>query len=175
MEKRLIYALKCPFTNDIHYIGKSTSGMLRPSTHLTKSHSLKIQEWVNELNILGQKPNIEVLMYVNEKENIDDCESFLIKKHIKKGVYLLNSNLIKPIHILPKLNESDPQGVKGIGLFIKKRRKEVGLTQQELSEKVGVSITLIRGLEQGQQKGYNTTQLNILLSSFGCKLGVNKI
>ena len=44
--KRLIYCLKCPFTKEIHYVGKSSSGMIRPLSHLNKSHSDKINEWV---------------------------------------------------------------------------------------------------------------------------------
>jgi DNA-binding transcriptional regulator YiaG len=175
MEKRLIYALKCPFTNDIHYIGKSTTGMRRPSSHLTKSHSIKIQEWVSELKILGQIPSIEVLMYVNEDEDIDSCESFLINKNIKNGAYLLNSTLIQPINVLPKLKKTKTQGVKEIGAFIKKRRKETGLTQKKFASYIGVSLLVIRQLEQGIEKGYNTTQIDIILSAFGCRIGVRKI
>ena len=175
MKKRLIYCLKCPFTDDVHYIGKSTSGMIRPSQHLTKSHSNKIQEWVKELKILGQKPNIEVLMYVSYNENIDDCEGYLIKKYLSKGAYLLNNNLVKPIHILPALEKKNNKSIGSIGLFIKKRRKESGFSQEKFAEYIGVSITVLRQLEQGIDKGFNTTQLNIILSAFGCELGVVKI
>ena len=36
MNKRLVHALKCPFTNEVHYIEKTTNGMIRPSSHLKK-------------------------------------------------------------------------------------------------------------------------------------------
>jgi hypothetical protein len=174
MKRRLIYCLKCPFTKDIHYIGKSTNGMLRPSQHLRKSHSLKIQEWVEELKSLGQKPEIGVLYYAKEEEDLDFHEKRLIKEHIEKGAILLNINLVNVSSVLPTILEEEikKSSLGEIGLFIKNRRMEKGLTQERFSELIGVSITVLRGLEQGSDKGFNTTQVNIVLSAFGCKLGV---
>jgi hypothetical protein len=39
--KRLIYSLRCPFTDDVHYVGKTTAGMVRPLKHLTKRKSFR--------------------------------------------------------------------------------------------------------------------------------------
>jgi hypothetical protein len=61
MQQYIIYGLYCPFTDNIHYIGKSTVGMLRPLSHMTKSHSTKINEWVSQLKVLGYKPIIKIL------------------------------------------------------------------------------------------------------------------
>lgn len=174
MTKRLIYCLKCPFTKDIHYIGKSTSGMLRPSEHLKKSHSLKIQEWVKELKELGQKPDIDVLYYANEDDDLDFYERKLIKENIDKGAVLLNTNLVNAIDVLPNLKEEEisKSSLGEIGLFIKKRRMEKGLTQEKFADLIGVGLRLVREVEQGVNKQYSAIHLNIMLSAFGCKLGV---
>lgn len=34
--------------------------------------------------------------------------------------------------------------------FVKKRRKQVGLTQEEFSMKAGVALTVVRKVEQGK-------------------------
>jgi len=175
MKNRLIYSLRCPFTNEIHYIGKSSTGMTRPSEHLNKSHSEKIQKWVKELKIFGHKPKIEVLYYVSEQENIDDIEDVLIKKHIKKGCLLLNSNLIHPLTISPNLEQSDHTGMKLIGEFVKNKRKNTGLSQKEFADKSGVGLRFLRELEQNTKDNFQTESLSIVLSMFGCKLSIEKI
>lgn len=59
---KIIYALKCPFTEEVHYVGKSTSGIVRPLTHMSKSNSDKINEWVISLKAIGSKPEIQILL-----------------------------------------------------------------------------------------------------------------
>tara|TARA_R110000772_G_scaffold33245_2_gene81021 strand:- start:11909 stop:12445 length:537 start_codon:yes stop_codon:yes gene_type:complete len=173
--KKLIYVLACPFTKEVHYVGKSTSGMLRPSTHLKKSHSDKIKEWVKELKILGQKPDIKVECYVSEQENIDTIERLVIIKYLNKGSHLLNSNLITPATILPPLDECDPEGLKVIAEFVKARRKKIDMTQAEFSKKCGVGIRFIRELEQGQKDNFQTKSINQVLAMFGYKISIDKV
>lgn len=55
--------------------------------------------------------------------------------------------------------------------FIKNKRKELGITQKELSEKSGVGLRFIRELEQGKQT-LRMDKVNQVLKLFGCKLGV---
>ena len=75
-KQRLIYSLRCPFTNEIHYIGKSTQGMIRPLTHLSNSHSEKIKEWVNNLKEIGHAPVVNVIEYVSIDDDIDNRERY---------------------------------------------------------------------------------------------------
>jgi len=63
--------------------------MVRPLTHLTKSHSDKINEWVHSLKFLGYRPIIKILEECTA-ENIDSREAEWIKKSIEDGYYLLN-------------------------------------------------------------------------------------
>lgn len=45
MKDKLIYALGCPITSEVHYIGKTEKGLTRPFQHLKDSHNGKIREW----------------------------------------------------------------------------------------------------------------------------------
>ncbi|MBC7088680.1 MAG: hypothetical protein H5T96_09495, partial [Tissierellales bacterium] len=81
MKNRLIYALVCPVTNEPHYVGKSTQGMIRPASHLSTSHNEKIREWVNDLKLFGTSPEIRVIEYVPEEIDINGRERYWISKY----------------------------------------------------------------------------------------------
>ena len=51
-------------------------------------------------------------------------------------------------------------------LFIKKKRKETRLTQQELAFKAGVGLRFVRDVEQGK-KTMRIDRLNAVLDLFG--------
>lgn len=53
--------------------------------------------------------------------------------------------------------------------FVKKRRKEVNLTQEEFAERTGVALTVIRKIEQGKTN-LNMDKVNLVLNMFGHKL-----
>ncbi|KPA13059.1 Transcriptional regulator, HipB-like protein [Candidatus Magnetomorum sp. HK-1] len=50
--------------------------------------------------------------------------------------------------------------------FIKKRRKQLGLTQEDLADKAGVGLRFIRELEQGKQS-LRLDKVNQVLALFG--------
>lgn len=54
--------------------------------------------------------------------------------------------------------------------FVKKRRKSLGLTQQDLSFKSGVGLRFVRDLEQGKPS-LRMDKVNQVLSLFGHELG----
>ena len=55
--------------------------------------------------------------------------------------------------------------------FVKAKRKESGLTQQELAEKSGVGLRFIRELEQ-EKPTLRMDKVNQVLRLFGSELGV---
>jgi len=176
--KKIIYSLVCPFTDEIHYVGKSTQGMLRPTQHLTESHSEKIKEWVNSLKEIGHAPIIKILEYVRKEEDLDGRERYWIQYYLNKGNNLLNSCLITPMMISPHLDELLGDGgeltMNKIGKFLKMRRKRVNVTQTEFAEKAGVALTVIRKIEQGKTN-INLDGLLQVLKMFGCTLDVVKL
>lgn len=54
--------------------------------------------------------------------------------------------------------------------FVKNRRKQLGLTQEELAEKAGVALTVIRKIEQGKEN-LSLSKVNQVLRMFGHVVG----
>ncbi|HBG86204.1 MAG TPA: transcriptional regulator [Marinilabiliaceae bacterium] len=54
--------------------------------------------------------------------------------------------------------------------FVKQRRKEVKLTQEEFAERAGVALTVVRKIEQGKTN-LNLDKVNQVLAMFGHELG----
>ena len=61
--------------------------------------------------------------------------------------------------------------MKKLSSFVKERRKEVNLTQQEFADRVGVALTVIRKIEQ-DKRNLNMEKVNLVLSMFGHELAV---
>ena len=53
--------------------------------------------------------------------------------------------------------------------FVKERRKEVNLTQEEFAQRSGVALTVIRKIEQGKTN-LNLEKVNQVLKMFGHQL-----
>ncbi|PKQ45952.1 helix-turn-helix domain-containing protein [Confluentibacter flavum] len=53
--------------------------------------------------------------------------------------------------------------------FVKTRRKDVNLTQEEFAERAGVALTVVRKIEQGKTN-LNMDKVNLVLSMFGHEL-----
>jgi len=58
-----------------------------------------------------------------------------------------------------------------ISAFIKKKRKETGLTQEDLSQKAGVGLRQVRDLEQEKGVSFRINTVNRILKLFGKTLG----
>lgn len=54
--------------------------------------------------------------------------------------------------------------------FLKQKRKETNLTQQELAQKAGVGLRFVREVEQGKNS-IRLDKLNNILSLFGYEAG----
>jgi len=59
--------------------------------------------------------------------------------------------------------------MKRLSEFVKVRRKEVNLTQEEFAERAGVALTVIRKIEQGKTN-LNMDSVNLVLRMFGHEL-----
>ena len=54
--------------------------------------------------------------------------------------------------------------------FVKVKRKQAGLTQEEFAMKTGVALTVIRKIEQGKEN-LSLSKINQVLLMFGHKVG----
>jgi y4mF family transcriptional regulator len=59
--------------------------------------------------------------------------------------------------------------MKRLAEFVKERRKEVNLTQEEFAERTGVALTVLRKIEQGKTN-LNMDKINLVLKMFGHEL-----
>jgi len=59
--------------------------------------------------------------------------------------------------------------MRSLSEFVKERRKEVNLTQEEFAEWIGVALTVICKIEQGKTN-LNLDKDNLVLSMFGHEL-----
>lgn len=59
--------------------------------------------------------------------------------------------------------------MKTLAEFVKIRRKEAKLTQEEFAERAGVALTVIRKIEQGKEN-LNLEKVNQVLKMFGHEL-----
>jgi len=59
--------------------------------------------------------------------------------------------------------------MKQLAAFVKQRRKELGMTQEEFAERSGVALTVVRKIEQGKTN-MNLDKVNIVLGMFGHEL-----
>ena len=53
--------------------------------------------------------------------------------------------------------------------FVKQKRKEANLTQEEFADKTGVALTVVRKIEQGKDN-LSLAKVNQVLLMFGSKL-----
>ena len=59
--------------------------------------------------------------------------------------------------------------MKTLSDFVKERRKEANLTQEEFAERAGVALTVLRKIEQGKTN-MNLDKANLVLRMFGHEL-----
>lgn len=59
--------------------------------------------------------------------------------------------------------------MENLAEFVKIRRKEVNLTQEEFADRAGVALTVVRKIEQGKTN-LNMDKVNLVLSMFGHEL-----
>jgi len=89
-----VYALRCPSTGDIRYVGKTNSLKTRLKRYVAcnpndKKHNLQFYTWLEELRSIGVKPLITVLSICND-DNWGQAEKDWINFLRESGCSLLN-------------------------------------------------------------------------------------
>ena len=56
--------------------------------------------------------------------------------------------------------------MKSLADFVKQKRKEVNLTQEEFADRLGVALTVVRKIEQGKTN-MQLDKVNLILNMFG--------
>jgi hypothetical protein len=90
MAKIFIYALHCPKTDEIRYIGKANNPDKRFSGHLRETRrKTPLYDWIEKLRNNGLTPKISIVSEV-DNDNWKEEEINQIKLHIESGCRLLN-------------------------------------------------------------------------------------
>lgn len=93
-QKYIIYALVQPDTNEIRYIGKSTSGLSRPKEHFKPKNYLHGKtykdKWMNKCLSNNIIPEIIILASTENKEELCNLEIEYIEKYKQMGAPLTN-------------------------------------------------------------------------------------
>jgi y4mF family transcriptional regulator len=59
--------------------------------------------------------------------------------------------------------------MKQLSEFVKERRKEAKLTQEEFADRAGIALTVVRKIEQGKTN-LHMDKVNLVLQMFGHEL-----
>lgn len=97
----LVYAVIDPSSGDVRYVGKSSSGMLRPKRHFLpgalKAPKYPFGRWLKKMIESGERPEIRVLEELGEETDrravnslLNDAEVRWIKTLREQGCNLLN-------------------------------------------------------------------------------------
>jgi len=155
----IIYGLRDP-RNDVHYyIGKSTVGNKRALSHLRKSHSDKVNEWVSDIRKNGFEPQVDIIEEVQDINTLSDRERFWVKFYFEQNPVLLNEHL-KPrninTNVLSVDEKKDLELIKLIlprlPILLKKERKRRKISQKEMAERTGISFGTLRNIEENNMQ-----------------------
>ena len=190
----VIYGLKDPRTDEYKYVGKSIKGIERATSHLTYSHNPLVNEWINELKQDNYIPDVIILENVSDWTQLVDKEKYWVGKLIDENHDLLNvlvtnsytdsintynKKLIQQIKdkekiLNEKLNKTLMQfgDESNIGELIKRRRKMLNITQQELSNIAEIGLYTVKRIESNKSNPTIKTLIKIF-DTLGYELFIN--
>jgi DNA-binding XRE family transcriptional regulator len=154
-KRNLIYALRDPRNDVTCYVGKTTVGKSRPISHLTQSHSERVNDWVKELNAVGYEPIIDILEDGVELSELRNREIYWIEYHKNINPDLLNCNYNVSQSILSFYDISDEELkifikiIANLPKAIKGWRKKYSISQEDLAKKIEVDRSTLSKLENG--------------------------
>ncbi len=128
-----IYALICPKTNDIKYIGQTTNGIIRLYGHwrdfkLNKfGRLIKVKAWVKKLKSEGLKFKVRYLDYGTTREELNQKEIYWIKYYRDLNCDLLNHADGGHIATIKKYTDEEKKEIS--------RKTKLAMARPEVREK----------------------------------------
>lgn len=182
----IIYGLRDPRNDVYQYIGKSTVGTNRPLSHLTKSHSKRVNDWVKSLEENWLYPIIDIIEEVEDLDNLIEREKYWISYYLDINPELLNIQSTKN-EIQNLRSEEDETNFKllidisfNLHKILRKERLYRKISQEEMAKKIGVNRSTLSFLENGGNVGldiikkYIVTLKGIDILTKNAKQRINK-
>ena len=179
--ENIIYGLRDPRNDVYQYIGKSTVGSKRALSHLSQSHSEKVNDWVKTLNENWLYPIVDLIEEVECIDDLPERERFWINHY-----YNINPNLLNIQSIDTSLNKvrSDEDEeefnemvrlVSKIPTILQKERLYRNFTQDQMAKEMGVTRSTISCAENGKNVNFEVIRkyvrtlkgIDILTKSLG--------
>jgi len=184
MKENIIYGLKDPRTDEYKYVGKSVNGIERAKSHITHSHNPLLNQWIDELKMNNLVPNVVVLENVSDWNQLIDKEKYWVGKLLNEEHDLFNVLVVdsysdtmkvynerlkkqlneRTIILEEKLNKSLMEfgDESDLGELIKRRRKTLHITQQQLAEVSGIGLATIKRIELNEANITFNNLINVL-------------
>ena len=86
-----IYGLVDPFTDEIRYIGQSTSPWSRLKTHLNERNNTHKCHWIQKCISMGKKPGLTIIEEVKQQNQWQERERYWISYAKKNNWNITNS------------------------------------------------------------------------------------
>jgi DNA-binding XRE family transcriptional regulator len=160
----IIYGLRDPRNDVYQYIGKSTVGTERALSHLTNSHSERVNEWVNKLKENWLYPIVDIIERVENIDDLPEREKHWINYYYNINPDLLNIQLIEaPLQNL-RTEEDEKKFnflsivIQDSGKILKKERLCRNLTQNDMAREMGVNRCTVGCCENGSNVTLKTIQ-----------------
>jgi DNA-binding XRE family transcriptional regulator len=158
--ENIIYGLRDPRNDVYQYIGKSTVGSKRALSHLTQSHSDRVNEWVKELNENWLYPIVDLIEEVDNIDDLSEREKYWINHY-----YNINPNLLniksKELSLNKVRTDEDEEEfntmvrlTSKIPTILKNERLYRNFTQEQMAKEMGVSRSTISLAEKGENVNF---------------------
>jgi excisionase family DNA binding protein len=178
-----IYVLIDPRDHVVHYVGRCANPLFRYYQHLHVSPSQRVRRWINELQLLGLTPTMNVIETIHREANtsqdaflaaVREREAYWILEYLCSGAPLLNT-LGVPAHRLHQTTEPVTHIESQLVEDVPKKQTEV-LSSDELldvgkvAEELGVHVDTVRkwirekqlrAVKLGRRGGYRIRRSNL--------------
>lgn len=161
-----VYAHKNPINNQIFYIGKGT----KRRGYQTDGRSREWQEIVTQIKQQDLMFSVLILKTFNMASEAFKFEDNLIKKYKSQGALIVNNRVLVPHGAVLLYGETKYNKNSPLIAFLKEKRKELNVTQQEFAKIVKLGLGAVRKIEQGDT---SIELRNVLkaLNHFGYEVG----
>ena len=94
MKWSYVYALTCPITKQVRYIGQSVNPSLRYEQHLSAPGNPAMYDWLDELKASGLRPGLRIIERC-AIDTVSDIEMFWIHHHLALSSGMINARYTK--------------------------------------------------------------------------------